>query len=304
MNRKIEKIVKTYFYFNTSERKSIVALVILIILCIALPQVYFKLFPVEKVNIQITELKEKEANFFGVNQTSESDDEKISATINSINKFDPNTASDKDLASLGFSSKNIRTIRNYLSKGGSFKLPEDLNKLYGVDKDVIEKTIPLVEIRNENKPYQNTSFKQDSLKKTKGEKVFEVLEINAADSESLVKLYRIGPSLASKIINYRNKLGGFLNLNQLTEIWGFDEDILYDLQGKIKVDANRAKRLNLNNVDLETLKQHPYYKFKLSQAIVNYRLQHGNFKSMNDLRNIRIVNDSILKLISIYGYVD
>ncbi|MEI6882154.1 MAG: helix-hairpin-helix domain-containing protein [Bacteroidota bacterium] len=304
MNRKIEKIVKTYFYFNTSERKSIVALVILIILCIALPQVYFKLFPVEKVNIQITELKEKEANFFSVNQTSESDDEKISATINSINKFDPNTASDKDLASLGFSSKNIRTIRNYLSKGGSFKLPEDLNKLYGVDKDVIEKTIPLVEIRNENKPYQNTSFKQDSLKKTKGKKVFEVLEINAADSESLVKLYRIGPSLASKIINYRNKLGGFLNLNQLTEIWGFDEDILYDLQGKIKVDANRAKRLNLNNVDLETLKQHPYYKFKLSQAIVNYRLQHGNFKSMNDLRNIRIVNDSILKLISIYGYVD
>ena len=304
MNRKIEKIVKTYFYFNTSERKSIVALVILIILCIALPQIYFKLFPVEKVNIQITELKEKEANFFGVNQTSESDDEKISATINSINKFDPNTASDKDLASLGFSSKNIRTIRNYLSKGGSFKLPEDLNKLYGVDKDVIEKTIPLVEIRNENKPYQNTSFKQDSLKKTKGEKVFEVLEINAADSESFVKLYRIGPSLASKIINYRNKLGGFLNLNQLTEIWGFDEDILYDLQGKIKVDANRAKRLNLNNVDLETLKQHPYYKFKLSQAIVNYRLQHGNFKSMNDLRNIRIVNDSILKLISIYGYVD
>jgi DNA uptake protein ComE-like DNA-binding protein len=304
MNRKIEKIVKTYFYFNTSERKSILALVILIILCIALPQVYFKLFPVEKVNIQITELKEKEANFFSVNQTSESDDEKISATINSINKFDPNTASDEDLASFGFSSKNIRTIRNYLSKGGSFKSPEDLKKLYGVDKDLIEKTIPLVEIRNENKPYQNTSFKQDSLKKTKGKKVFEVLEINAADSESLLKLYRIGPSLASKIINYRNKLGGFLNLNQLTEIWGFDEDILYDLQGKIMVDANRAKRLNLNNVDLETLKQHPYYKFKLSQAIVNYRLQHGNFKSMNDLRNIRIVNDSILKLISIYGYVD
>jgi DNA uptake protein ComE-like DNA-binding protein len=110
--------------------------------------------------------------------------------------------------------------------------------------------------------------------------------------------------LAGKIINYRNKLGGFLYLNQLTEIWGFDEDILYDLQGKIKVDASKTKRLNLNNVDLETLKQHPYYKFKLSQAIINYRLQHGNFKSMLDLRNIRIVNDSIFKLISIYGYVD
>lgn len=304
MNRKIEKIVKTYFYFNNSERKSIIALIILIILCIATPQIYFKLFPVEKVNIQITELKEQEPSFFNVNQTSETEEETSSSTINSIKKFDPNTASDEELASLGFSLKNIRTIRNYLSKGGSFKLPEDLKKLYGVDKDVVEKTIHLVEIRNENKPYQNTPFKLDSLNKTRGKKAFEVLEINAADSESLVKLYRIGPGLASKIINYRNKLGGFLNLKQLTEIWGFDEDILYDLQGKIKVDASKAKRLNLNKVDLETLKQHPYYKFKLSQAIVNYRLQHGDFKSMAELRNIRIVNDSIFKLISIYGYVE
>jgi DNA uptake protein ComE-like DNA-binding protein len=87
-------------------------------------------------------------------------------------------------------------------------------------------------------------------------------------------------------LGYRNKLGGFLSLNQLTEIWDSTEDILYDLQGKIKVDPSKAKRLNLNNVDIETLKQHPYYKYKLSQAIVNYRLQHGNFKSINDLRNI------------------
>lgn len=304
MNRKIEKIVKTYFYFNSSERKSIISLIILIILLIALPQLYFKLFPIEKVDIQITELKEQEAKFFEVNQTSETDDETSSSTINATKKVDPNTANDEELASLGFSSKNIRTIRNYLIKGGSFKSAEDLKKLYGVDKNLLEKILPLVEIKNENKPTKTEALKRDSLYKNNNKKVFEVLEINAADSESLVKLYRIGPNLASKIINYRSKLGGFLNLNQLTEIWGFDEDILYDLQGKIRVDASKAKRLNLNNVDLETLKQHPYYKFKLSQAIVNYRLQHGTFKSMSELRNIRIVNDSIFKLISFYGYVD
>ncbi len=304
MNRKIEKIVKTYFYFNSSERKSIIGLITLIILCIAIPQLYFKLFPLKKVDIQITELIEQETNSFNANQTSETNEETSSSIINSTNKFDPNTASDEDLASLGFSSKNIRTIRNYIAKGGKFKIAEDLKKLYGIDKNIIESIIPLVEIRNENKPYQNSSLKFDSLNKNKSKKVFEVLEINEADSESLVKLYRIGPSLASKIINYRSKLGGFLYLNQLTEIWGFDEDILYDLHGKIKVDASKAERLNLNNVYLGTLKQHPYYKFKLSQAIINYRLQHGNFKSMSDLKNIRIVNDSIFKLISMYGYVD
>lgn len=304
MNRKIEKIVKTYFYFNSSERISIIGLITLIILCIAIPQLYYKLFPLKKVDIQITELKEQEQSFFNGNQTTETDEETSLSAINSIKKFDPNTASDEDLASLGLNQKSIKTIRNYQAKGGDFKIAEDLKKLYGIDKNIIESIIPLVEIRNDNNPYQNSSLKFDSLDKNKSKKVFEVLEINEADSESLVKLYRIGPSLAGKIINYRKKLGGFLNLNQLIEIWGFDEDILYDLQGKIKVDINKVRRLNLNNVDLETLKQHPYYKFKLSQAIVNYRLQHGNFKSMLDLRNIRIVNDSIFKLISIYGYVD
>jgi DNA uptake protein ComE-like DNA-binding protein len=304
MNRKIEKIVKTYFYFNSSERKSIITLIVLIILCIALPQVYFKLFPIEKAKIQIIELKEQEANFFNVNQTSKTEKATSLSTTYATNKFDPNTASDEELTSIGFSSKNIRTIRNYQAKGGNFKTAEDLKKLYGINKNIIEKIIPLVEIKNKNKTYQNTPFNQDSLNKFKGKKVFEIVDINTADSVALIKLYRIGPSLAGKIINYRNKLGGFLYLNQLTEIWGFDEDILYDLQGKIKVDASKTKRLNLNNVDLETLKQHPYYKFKLSQAIINYRLQHGNFKSMLDLRNIRIVNDSIFKLISIYGYVD
>jgi hypothetical protein len=67
MNRKIEKIVKTYFYFNSSERKSIIGLITLIILCIAIPQLYFKLFPLKKVDIQITELIEQETNSFNAN---------------------------------------------------------------------------------------------------------------------------------------------------------------------------------------------------------------------------------------------
>jgi hypothetical protein len=128
MNRKIEKIVKTYFYFNSSERKSIITLIVLIILCIALPQVYFKLFPIEKAKIQIIELKEQEANFFNVNQTSKTEKATSLSTTNATNKFDPNTASDEELTSIGFSSKNIRTIRNYQAKGGNFKTAEDLKK--------------------------------------------------------------------------------------------------------------------------------------------------------------------------------
>jgi DNA uptake protein ComE-like DNA-binding protein len=120
----------------------------------------------------------------------------------------------------------------------------------------------------------------------------------------LVKLYRIGPTLAHKILEYRNKLGGFLTLNQLTEIWGFDEDILFDLQGKIYVDAAKAKRINLNTITEEELKFHPYFKFKVARVIVNYRNQHGKYKSFNELLNIKIINDSILNKIKVYGVIE
>jgi DNA uptake protein ComE-like DNA-binding protein len=95
-------------------------------------------------------------------------------------------------------------------------------------------------------------------------------------------------------------LGGFLSLNQLTEIYGFDEDILYDLQGKIYVDATKAKVYDVNTVSLDELKTHPYFKYKLSNAIVNYRTQHGSYKELSDLKKIVIVNDSIYQNITKY----
>ncbi len=304
MYRKINKIAKTYFYFNNSERKSIIILFVLIAITLAIPQLYFKIFPVSSFQISITELQQKNTSFFATKPYEKRYTGTQNLALKNITIFNPNTASDMDLSALGFSSSNIKTIRNYMAKGGSFKKPDDIKKLYGLDKKLLEKILPLVQIENSNKTLPSKISYADSLYKYKAKKTNEALEINSTDSASLVKLYRIGPKLASKIITQRNKLGGFLSLSQLTEIWGFDEDILYDLQDKIKIDVSKVKRINLNEVDLETLKQHPYYKFKLSQAIVNYRMQHGKFKTLLELKNIRLVNDSIYKLITNYGYVN
>jgi DNA uptake protein ComE-like DNA-binding protein len=56
----------------------------------------------------------------------------------------------------------------------------------------------------------------------------------------------------------------------------------------------------LNQVTYEELSKHPYFKYKLSKAIVNYRQQHGNFSTLSDLRQIKLVNDSIFELILPY----
>jgi DNA uptake protein ComE-like DNA-binding protein len=127
-----------------------------------------------------------------------------------------------------------------------------------------------------------------------------LLNLNEADSASLVALPKIGPVLAGRIVQYRNKLGGFHQMSQLQEVWGFKEDVLYDLEGKVFLNPQDAIAININEISLEDLKRHPYFKYSLSQALVNYRKQHGNFQSLNDLRKIKLVNDSIYKLISPY----
>ncbi len=106
--------------------------------------------------------------------------------------------------------------------------------------------------------------------------------------------------MAHKILVYRKQLGGFYSLNQLTEIYGFQEDWLYDLESKLRLDAAIRVKFDLNHVELNDLKTHPYFKYTLSKAIIQYRQQHGPFVTPSDLRKMKMVNDSIYNLILPY----
>lgn len=288
---RIEKFIKMYFYFSPSERKGIIILLLLTILVVFIPSVYRLLKPLDNTYVSISKLNKLDS----ISSTNTVDEHEGTLTkpINIL------TASDDELKQLGLSEKNISTIHNYLSKGGKLESIDDLKKIYGIRSDIIEQLIPFVAFNSDSNSALN-NFADSTVKK---KAPFKAIELNTTDSATLVKLYRIGPAMAGRIIEYRNKLGGFLNLNQLTEIYGFDEDILYDLQGKIYVDANKARKINLNTVSEEELKQHPYFKYKLARIIVNYRLQHGSYKNYTDLLNIKIVNDSVLNRIKIYGEI-
>jgi DNA uptake protein ComE-like DNA-binding protein len=291
---RLEKFIKMYFYFSPSERKGIILLSGILVLIIFAPSLYRYFKPKNDLKITINQLAELDSLNKNVGfSVSENITEEPFV-------FDPNNATENELMQLGFSKNNIATLKNYLSKGGKIKSIEGLKKIYGLDTSLVNKLSSFIQIENS---FQSKKSFADSAKVAK-KKTVEPLELNAADSASLVKLYRIGPKLASKIIVYRKQLGGFLNLNQLTEIWGFDEDILYDLQGKIYVDANKAKRINLNTVTENELKTHPYFKYKLARILVNYRNQHGKYTNFNDLLKIKVINDSILNLIKIYGVIE
>jgi len=127
-----------------------------------------------------------------------------------------------------------------------------------------------------------------------------VIELNSADSAKLTELKGIGPTFARRIVNYRNRLGGFVSKEQLKEVYGIDDDRYDEMQEQVSVDPSRIQKLHINKVDLDALKHFPYLTFKQMNAIVQFREQHGDYTSINDMRNIAILNDEILRKIGPY----
>jgi competence protein ComEA len=73
-----------------------------------------------------------------------------------------------------------------------------------------------------------------------------VVEVNSADSAGLTKIYGIGPAFASRIIKYRNRLGGFYSKEQLKEVYGLDAEKYAEVREQVRIDPAKVKKVNVN----------------------------------------------------------
>jgi competence ComEA-like helix-hairpin-helix protein len=67
---------------------------------------------------------------------------------------------------------------------------------------------------------------------------------------------------------------------------------LEELNGKIYVDVSKVKYLPINTITYDELKLNPYLRFKIASAIINYRKHHGDFKRVEDLKQVILLPDS------------
>jgi DNA uptake protein ComE-like DNA-binding protein len=101
-------------------------------------------------------------------------------------------------------------------------------------------------------------------------------------------------------MEYRNRLGGFLSKEQLKEVYGLDEEKYSHIKAQVSIDPARISKIKINQVDFEGLRRFPYLTNKQTNAIIQYRNQHGNYNSIADMRNIVILDDVILRKIEPY----
>lgn len=297
--RRASHFLKQYFVFSKSERNGIYVLLVLIVLALFAPKVYRLINPPQPIDFSITTLATAEPNSSAF--AADSTQQLLEQTQAELFVFNPNTADSVTLVSLGFAPKTARSIVNYRNKGGKFKKPEDLYRIFNVDSNFISSLLPYVQLDAEEE-YQS-QFKPNQYAAIE-KKAFVPVELNTADSLQLVSLYGIGPKMASKIIDYRNRLGGFFRVEQLTEIWGIDEFLLEELNGKIYVDVSKVKYLPINSITYDELKLNPYLRFKTASAIINYRKHHGAFKRVEDLKQVILLPDSTYQKLLPYLELD
>ena len=127
------------------------------------------------------------------------------------------------------------------------------------------------------------------------------LDLNLTSPKELTSIRGIGAVLSLRIIEYRNSLGGFVSLNQLDEVFGLDDETLDRLKSKVAInDTIPIRKLNINQLTLDSLKSHPYINWNLAKAIVQFRIQHGNYDSFEKIKSIHLVNNEIYLKIAPY----
>lgn len=220
-------------------------------------------------------------------------------------RFDPNLATEADLERLGLTPSMIRTFVKFRDKGGRFRSPEDIRKIYGIPPALAERLEPYVQIKSERAggPALFADVKKQRIRKAQAGSIISI-DINRADSLDWLALPGIGPKLSSRILQYRDRLGGFYTIEQVAEVFGLADSVYQRIRGYLRIESPQPRQVNINEARLEELAAHPYIRWKLADAIVNYRATHGGFRDSRELAKLHMVNEELLNKLIYYCKIE
>lgn len=286
------KVLREYFAFPKKERQGI-----FVLLLIWLFVVFYRIYSTHNYEYSNWQIKYiTDSVITARNNHFEKRTETKRPTENLLEKHTKslNEVSFNELKQLGISSRTSALIMKFKQSGVDLKNAYYVDKIYGIteeEKKIIKEYFLFNSKSNENEFVQKRSN--------------EIFELNTCDSMSLESLPKIGPALSSRIIKYRDRLGGFVDKKQLLEVYGLDTTVFKLIENRLTLDNRQLKKIKINKVSYEELIKFPYLNYKLAKVIINYREQHGNFKSQEDLLKIHLMNSKIIDKIEAYiDYTD
>lgn len=343
MSRKWKSDVADYFSFSKSERWGVLVLVAIVLILFVAPD-YLPVQPApvdvpdSMVSRLLSDWEKSDSVYsrqFGNGRSSGNirsdrypssggyqsdrkvfDDEGAHPARTVVKRFyfDPNTIGEEEMRGLGIPAKTAATISKYRSKGGRFRIAEDLQKIYSLPPALAKELMPWVRIVADNSVEKAGNGGNENKSVVPGReqlpgvihagKPREVnnsrIVINQADSMAWLALPGIGPRLAGRIIAFREKLGGFYSAGQVSEVYGLPDSVFQKILPMLDPGDGGIRQLDINAATKEELATHPYIRWQLASAIVQYRRAHGPFGAVTDLLKIHLIGDEQFRKMAPY----
>ena len=275
-------MMREFFYLQKSDRKVILALLTVIVIALGII-----LFTGSPSTSSISGTSRDSRHVRNVSNSS--------LPTRQVERFffDPNTADSAQLRRLGLQTWQIRNIYKYRAAGGIYREKTDFARLYGLTVKEYRELEPYIRISSDYLPAA-TLVKESASATAKHDTTFvhhypqKIAEtahvvLNTADTTELMTVPGIGPYFARKIVQYGQRLGGYVNVDQLDEIENFPAES----KRFLVVEGATPQKLNVNKLTLNELKRHPYINFYQAKDITDYRRLHGPIKSLQDLRLLK-----------------
>ena len=217
--------------------------------------------------------------------------------------FDPNKIDKQGFVNLGFSSNQSSTIINFRESGATFKQPRDLFKVYNIDTSLVLKLAQYMLFEKA----ENSTITKDSLKyKTRKVETLKprydlkIIEVNSATHEELISIYGIGDVFADIIIKYRGRLGGYINLSQISEAYEFSDSTLQIFERSITIDTSLIQKLNINEVTFKELLAHPYITYELNKILYPFVESRRPITDLDIIHDVMLIDSATINKLKPY----
>jgi len=230
--------------------------------------------------------------------------QQVTAIKDSLFPFNPNTISFEQMILLGFDTLIARRIAKYRNNKGRFLIKKDLLKIYDFPKDLYKDIVDYILlpelIAEKHQALPHTATMAKNIKSDN--KIIHIrIDINVADTNQLTTISGIGHTLSNRIIKYRDLLGGYSNIDQLADVYGLKGKSLENLKSVVYIDSLfTPEKTEINFSDWEEMVKHPYINSQLANDILDLRSNIGYLNTIDQLRDIPYLNDSILRRIEPY----
>ncbi|MFT3753066.1 MAG: helix-hairpin-helix domain-containing protein [Paludibacter sp.] len=189
--------------------------------------------------------------------------------------FDPNTIDSAGFVRLGLKPFIASNILKYRSKGGRFRTAADFGKVYGILPDKLKELEPYISI---------AEIKTDKKESISAKRTDIIVDLNSADTTLLMQIKGIGRGYAKGIVRFRQSTGGFVSVDQLSEVYGMRPENLEKIRPYCTINQSLIQKIKVNIATAQRLDAHPYLNFYQARAIYELRRNKGKLHDISELR--------------------